>query len=115
MPQRQELKKILGKEPHKNRIMVVDDEMNNLRAISRIFAKSDYAMDLLQSGEEAIDRVHGFEPDLVLLDIMMPGMDGYEVCRRLKSDSKTSAIMVMVVSVRNTLEDRLQGYEGRRL
>lgn len=111
MPQRQELKKILGKELQKNCIMVVDDEKNDLRAINRIFANSDYAMEFVQSGGEALERVPHFVPDLVLLDVMMPGMNGYEVCRRLKSDSKTSGIMVVLVSAKNTLEDRLKGYE----
>lgn len=93
-----------------NRILVVDDEDNNLKAIKRLIHR-DYILEFAQNGDEALRLIPGFNPDLVLLDIMMPGIDGYEVCRRLKSDSKTSGAMVLLVSARSALEDRLRGYE----
>ncbi|MDP3029138.1 MAG: hybrid sensor histidine kinase/response regulator [Deltaproteobacteria bacterium] len=92
-----------------NRILVVDDETNNLKAIKRLIHR-DYILEFAQNGDEALKLIPDFNPDLILLDIMMPGIDGYEVCRRLKSDSKTSGAMVLLVSARNTLEDRLRGY-----
>ncbi len=58
-----------------------------------------------------MDLVSHFEPDPIILDIAMPGIDGYEVCRRLKSDKKTSEIMVLLLSGKSTLEERLKGYE----
>ncbi len=94
-----------------NRILAVDDEKNNLKAIKRIFKDLDYMLEFAQSGEEALNLVNDFKPDLILLDIMMPGIDGYEVCRRLKSDSKTSESMVLLLSAKSYLEDRLKGYE----
>lgn len=93
-----------------NRILVVDDEDNNLKAIKRLIHR-DYILEFAQNGDEALRLIPDFNPDLILLDIMMPGIDGYEVCRRLKLDSKTSGTMVLLVSARSALEDRLRGYE----
>lgn len=93
-----------------NRILVVDDEDNNLKAIKRLLHR-DHILGFAQNGDEALRLIPDFKPDLILLDIMMPGIDGYEVCRRLKSDSKTSGIMVLLVSAKSALEDRLRGYE----
>jgi DNA-binding response OmpR family regulator len=93
-----------------NRILVVDDETNNLKAIKRLIHR-DYILEFAQNGDEALRLIPNFSPDLILLDIMMPGIDGYEVCRRLKLDSKTSGTMVLLVSARSALEDRLRGYE----
>ncbi|OGP69963.1 MAG: hypothetical protein A2169_10595 [Deltaproteobacteria bacterium RBG_13_47_9] len=93
-----------------NRILVVDDEDNNLKAIKRLIHR-DYILEFAQNGDEALKLIPDFNPDLILLDIMMPGIDGYEVCRRLKLDSKTSGTMVLLVSARSALEDRLRGYE----
>ena len=95
-----------------NRILVVDDEERDMRIINRIFVRDDYEMQFVQNGEEALKYVSDFDPDVVILDIMMPGLDGYEVCRRLKSDSRTSGILVALVSGKNVLEDRLRGYEA---
>lgn len=94
-----------------NRVLVVDDESNNLKTINRILMPLHYMMEFAKNGEEALNHVPGFNPDVVLLDIMMPGIDGYEVCRQLKSDSKTSGIMVLLVSAKSAVENRLRGYE----
>jgi len=94
-----------------NRILVVDDEKNILKAINRLFMGLDYMMEFAQNGKEALERISYFEPDIILLDVMMPGINGYEVCRRLKSDSNTSGIMVLLLSAKSILQDRLKGYE----
>jgi len=94
-----------------NRILVTDDERNHLKAINRLFMGHGYVMEFAQNGHQALKKVHDFSPDVVLLDIMMPGIDGYEVCRRLKSDGKTSAIMVLLLSAKSSIDDRLKGYE----
>ena len=95
----------------KNRILVVDDDKSNCRLINRILAGHDYEMEFAYNGEDALDLLSDFEPDLIILDIAMPGIDGYEVCRRLKSDKKTSEIMVLLLSGKSALEERLKGYE----
>jgi CheY-like chemotaxis protein len=94
-----------------NRILVVDDENKSLKSIKRIYRDDDYNLKFVQNGYEALECISDFEPDLVILDIMMPGIDGYEVCRRLKSDKKTAGIIVLFISARGALEDRLEGYK----
>jgi len=97
-----------------NRILVVDDEENNLNAVKRVFADLDYTLRFARSGEGALACIReDFDPDVVILDIMMPGIDGYEVCRYLKSNGKTSGIMVLLLSASAGLEDRLKGYEAK--
>jgi DNA-binding response OmpR family regulator len=63
-----------------------------------------------QSGEEAILEAYKFKPDLILLDIMMSGMDGYEVCRQIRNNNKLSLTKIILVSAKQMLEDRLEGY-----
>ena len=95
-----------------NRILVVDDEPHTLRAIERIFLdKENVELDFADNGATGLEKVQSFSPDAVLLDIAMPGMDGYEVCRRIKSNSSTAGIMVLLVSAKISLKDRLKGYE----
>ncbi len=94
-----------------NRILVVDDEKYNLTAIKRIFLNDNYITEFAMNGKEALERVSDFEPDLVILDIMMPGINGYEVCSQLKSHADTSGIMVLLLSAKSALEDRLKGYK----
>ena len=94
-----------------NKILAVDDEKYNLTAIKRIFLNDNYITEFAMNGEEALERVSDFEPDLVILDIMMPGINGYEVCSQLKSHTNTSGIMVLLLSAKGALEDRLKGYK----
>ncbi len=96
---------------NKNRILVVDDEKMNLKAIKRLLKKSGFDLRFSQSGEDALETAADFVPDLVVLDVMMPGMNGYEVCKELKSNKKTADTLVLLLSGKNTLEDRLEGYK----
>lgn len=92
------------------RILVVDDEKNHLNTVSRIFMDSNHDLDFAMNGEEAILHLKRFQPDLIILDIMMPVKDGYEVCHKAKSDKNTSDTMILILSAKNTAEDRLKGY-----
>jgi signal transduction histidine kinase len=92
-------------------ILVVDDDAASMHAICRIFSDADgLELHCADNGEKALLAVSELQPDLVLLDILMPGMDGYEVCRRIKSDSASSGTMVLLLSGKSALEDRLHGY-----
>lgn len=95
-----------------NRLLVVDDEPNNLKAIRRIFQDQPYELAFAANGPEAFEIAEKFRPDVVVLDIMMPGMDGYDVCRRLKKIAAAEPIMVLLLSARSSLEDRLKGYDA---
>ncbi|MBI4793004.1 MAG: hybrid sensor histidine kinase/response regulator [Deltaproteobacteria bacterium] len=95
-----------------SRILVVDDEEKYLHSIQRIFLDTtDYELQYADNGYEALRLAGEFAPDVILLDIMMPDMDGYEVCRQIKANAATAGIMVLFLSGKAGLDDRLKGYE----
>ncbi len=92
-------------------ILVVDDTPENLTLMSSLL-KEDYKVKVANGGEKALQiAASDAPPNLILLDIMMPGMDGYEVCRRLKSDSRTMNIPVIFLTARFEMEDEKKGLE----
>jgi len=92
-------------------ILVVDDTPDNLALMSSLL-KNDYQVPVASSGEKALKiAMSDLPPDLILLDIMMPGMDGYEVCQRLKRDPRTMAIPVIFVTAKAEEEDEKKGLE----
>jgi len=94
----------------KRKILIVDDVSTNVLLIKRIL-ESNYSIKTAESGEEALGILPGFRPDIILLDIMMPGMDGYEVCRRIRSERRYAFIKIILVSAKTLIDDRLKGYE----
>ena len=94
-----------------SRILVVDDEEPVLHYLSKRLQKHNYHVETCLSGEEALEKTKTGNFDLVILDIVLPGINGYEVCRRLKSEGKTSGAMVLMLSVKTSLEEKLEGYQ----
>lgn len=92
-------------------ILVVDDEDRNLRLMETLLLSLGYEVILARDGGEALERVQLTPPDLILLDIMMPGLDGYEVARRLKRDEEAKIIPIVMVTVLEALEDRIKALE----
>ena len=80
------------------RILIVDDDPNIVSGTARVMAKAGYMVDRASNGEEALQFVHDHHPDLLLLDRDMPGIDGIEVCRRIKRDVAMAEIFVIIVS-----------------
>ena len=95
-----------------SRILAVDDEPNHLNAIRRLFLSHSAKLRCVGSGHEAMSVIEEYHPDVLILDINMPGMDGYEVCRRIKSDPDLRGTLVLLLSARTKLEDRLSGYHA---
>lgn len=91
-------------------LLVVDDEPTNLRVLKGIL-QQDYQLTFAKSGEDALQIVADKKPNLILLDIMMPTMSGYDVCRKLKQDPNTSSIPVIFVSALNDELDEALGFE----
>lgn len=91
-------------------VLVVDDAPANLNLLAGLL-QADYRVKLAASGAKALDLVQRAAPDLVLLDVMMPEMDGYEVCRRLKADTATSAIPVLFLTAMTQTEDEARGFQ----
>ena len=91
------------------RILIVDDDPLIVGLLERILG-GDYVVDSVDSGEAALDAVKTFGPDLVLLDIVLPGIDGYETCRRIKAAPHGDLTQVMLVSSKASTQSRLAGY-----
>src|SRR5512136_2748200 len=92
-------------------ILIVDDTPIDLQVLSMILSREDYQIAVAMNGRQALDTVEKIYPDLVLLDIMMPEMDGFEVCNILKGSS-TKDIPVIFLTVKDATEDILRGYEA---
>ncbi|MCP4753993.1 MAG: PAS domain S-box protein [Proteobacteria bacterium] len=93
------------------RIMVVDDDPFSVDLLQELF-EDEYDMSAASSGEEALSGLHEFEPHIVLLDIMMPGMDGYEVCSKIRADQRYSEVKILLISARTLVKDRIKGYQA---
>ena len=94
------------------RILAVDDNLVNLKVVSATLDKGGYTVETAQSGPKALELVDHFRPDMILLDINMPDMDGYEVCRRLRKKPSTTAIPIIMLTANDTLEEKIKGFEA---
>jgi two-component system cell cycle response regulator len=88
------------------RILVVDDEPQNLELMEAMLVSSGYEVHLAERGEQAIALAHEKTPDLILLDLMMPGLSGFEVCARIKGDPQTAGIPVLFVTALSQISDK---------
>lgn len=93
-------------------ILIVDDIPANIQLLSQVLIEHGYKVRKLISGERALKAVELQVPDLILLDIKMPGMDGYEVCRQLKASEATCAIPVIFISALDDVFDKVKGFEA---
>lgn len=95
----------------KGKILVVDDEVNITQILEFSIGAEGYEVISASNGEEAIDKARREQPDLIILDIMMPRIDGYEACRILKSNPLTKSIPVVLLTAKGRDIDRRLGYE----
>ncbi len=89
----------------KPRILIADDNEANVELIEAYLGGLEVEIAIAVDGQDTMDKVESFQPDLILLDIMMPKLSGFEVCQRLKSDRETSKIMILMVTALNELGD----------
>lgn len=94
------------------RVLVVDDILPNVKLLEAKLASEYYDVLTATNGLEALEKVASQSPDIVLLDVMMPGMDGFEVCRRIKDDPATAHIPVVMVTALTDAQDRIKGLEA---
>ena len=92
-------------------ILIVDDKLENLRLLSTILTEQGYRVRKALNGEIALKTIQASPPDIILLDIKMPGMDGYEVCQRLKLDQNTYEIPIIFLSANNASLDRVKAFQ----
>src|SRR5450631_2987491 len=95
----------------KQLILVVDDDHNNLAVVRDSLVELNYTILVAEDGESAVQRADYARPDLILLDVMMPGIDGYETCRRLKSLESTKDIPVVFMTALAETEQKVKGLE----
>ena len=93
-------------------ILIVDDETANLKLLKELLSREGYQVRPADRPQLAIDSALAQPPALILLDVRMPEMDGFEVCRRLKQDERTRDIPVIFVSALQDVQDRVQGFEA---
>lgn len=92
-------------EPRKNRILIADDNPTNVELLEVYLTEIPCDLEIAVDGLDTLEKVKKFQPDLILLDIMMPKLSGFEVCKKLKEDKATSKIMILMVTALNELGD----------
>lgn len=93
------------------RILIVDDTLQNIQVLGTVLREQNYQINVAQNGIQALEMVEKVEPDLILLDVMMPEMDGFEACQRLKADEKTREIPIIFLTAKVETEDVVHGFE----
>ena len=98
--------------PVAGRVLVVDDIAGNANLVRSLLEREGYGVTIASSGLQALDAIARDHPDLILLDVMMPGLDGFEVCRRLKSEAGTRLLPVVLITALSNVDDRIRGIEA---
>ena len=96
----------------RGRVLVVDDNVDMRRYLQRILTAEGYVVDLAEDGAEGVARAIEMTPDLVIADVMMPRMDGFELCKRIRDDERVAAVPVVLLTARATEDDRIAGLEA---
>lgn len=110
----------------KARVLCIDDDNAQLTIMSGILKNEGYEVETARNGTDGLKRAHDWQPGLIILDIMMPGMDGYEICRHLKKDEATEHIAVLMLTAKGGVDepvdhayelagkvkDRLKGFDS---
>lgn len=89
----------------KNRILIADDNEANRELLEEYLVDLDCVTDMAEDGQETIDKAISFEPDLILLDVMMPKLNGFEVCEKIRNDDELKKIMILMVTALGELGD----------
>jgi len=94
------------------KILIIDDDLDTLRLVGLMLQKQGYQIVAAGSGPQGLELAFSEIPDLVLLDVMMPGMDGYEVARRLRANEKTANVSILMFTAKSQLDDKVTGFEA---
>ena len=95
----------------KRTVLAVDDKLENLKVLMKHLEDSGFGLMVAQTGEEALKHVQRITPDIILLDVLMPGLDGFETCRRLKENETTQDIPVIFMTALTETVDKVKGFE----
>jgi pilus assembly protein CpaE len=94
------------------KILIIDDDLDTLRLVGLMLQKQGYQIVAASSGPQGLELANAELPDMILLDVMMPEMDGYEVARRLRGDEKTVNIPILMFTAKSQLDDKVTGFEA---
>jgi DNA-binding response OmpR family regulator len=94
------------------KILAVDDDSSALRALRAILTQKGYEVAIAQSGEEALEQLDDSSPDLVILDVAMPGLSGFETCRRIRQDTRFRDTPVIFLTAKSLLSDMAEGLDA---
>ena len=100
-----------SKANHSGKILIVDDNPNNLKVLYTYLKNAGFEVLVAEDGKSGIEAVQHSQPEVILLDVMMPGMDGFEVCRRLKSNSRTKEIPVIFLTALSETVNKIMGFD----
>ncbi|RLG34362.1 response regulator receiver protein [Methanosarcinales archaeon] len=95
----------------RTKILIVDDELDTLLPLKRALEMEDFNVIEAQDGVEALEKVRSEIPDLLLLDLMLPKLNGFEVCQRLKKDDATNSIPIIMLTAKGETSDKIKGIE----
>lgn len=96
----------------KPKILIVDDEPNIVLAIDFLLSQKGFQTEKAYNGTEALDKLNTFKPNLVILDVMMPGMTGFEVAKRIRTMVAFSDIQIVFLTAKGTTKNKMQGYSN---
>lgn len=97
---------------HEATILVVDDQPANLKVLLSFLRDHQFQIRIAEDGKRALQVLETYQPDIILLDVMMPGMDGFETCRKIKRNKRTANIPVIFMSALDNIEDKIEGFEA---
>lgn len=95
-----------------DKILIIDDDLDTLRLVGLMLQKQGYQIAAASNGTQGLELALAEEPDVILLDVMMPGMDGYEVARRLRANARTANIPILMFTAKSQLDDKVTGFEA---
>lgn len=111
IPEKEVVERLRNFSDTRPKILIVDDEMDTLLPLKRSLETEEYIVLEAYEGNEAMRKSKAEIPDLIILDLMLPGMDGYEVCSRLKKDARTENIPIIMLTARDEVRDKVEGLE----
>jgi len=94
------------------KILIVDDDIDSLKLIGLMLQRQGYEITVANGGGQALNKASTERPDLIILDVMMPDMDGYEICRRLRLNPATQAIPIIMFTAKTLIDDKVAGFEA---
>src|SRR5512143_4249253 len=94
------------------KILIVDDDIDSLKLIGLMLQRQGYEIAAASAGGQAISKAVAEKPNLIILDVMMPDMDGYEVCKRLRADANTQNIPIIMFTAKTLIDDKVAGFEA---